>query len=106
MIFAFVIFMVARNVLGHAGFELHPKGWTRHPVLGWLTTTTHHDLHHAAVGCNYGLYFTWWDRLMGTEHPHYRQRFDEVVAGTVRADAGRAPRDSVRRTEILPGGPF
>ena len=106
VIFAFVIFRVVGNVVGHAGFELHPKGWVRHPVLGWLTTTTHHDLHHAALRCNYGLYFTWWDRLMGTEHPHYRQRFDAVVGDTVRVDVLRAERDCLRRSEILRGGPF
>ncbi len=35
----------------------------------------------AADGCNYGRYFTWWDRLMGTEHPQFRERFDEIVVG-------------------------
>jgi sterol desaturase/sphingolipid hydroxylase (fatty acid hydroxylase superfamily) len=36
-------------------------------------------LHHAQAGWNYGLYFTWWDRLMGTEHPEYYARFAEAV---------------------------
>jgi sterol desaturase/sphingolipid hydroxylase (fatty acid hydroxylase superfamily) len=35
----------------------------------------HHDIHHAAAQWNYGLYFTWWDRLIGTEHPDYQARF-------------------------------
>ena len=65
-----------------------------------------HDLHHAALRCNYDLYFTWWDRLMGTEHPHYRERFDAVVGDTVRVDVLRAERDCLRRSEILRGGPF
>jgi sterol desaturase/sphingolipid hydroxylase (fatty acid hydroxylase superfamily) len=49
------------------------------PLFDWLTTTTHHDLHHAQAGWNYGLYFTWWDRLMGTEHPEYHARFAAAV---------------------------
>ncbi|MEO8115092.1 MAG: hypothetical protein ABI655_11960, partial [Phenylobacterium sp.] len=24
---------------------------------------------------NFGLYFSWWDRWMGTEHPEYLARF-------------------------------
>lgn len=35
---------------------------------------THHDMHHANGNSNFGLYFTWWDRLMGTEHQDYVAR--------------------------------
>jgi sterol desaturase/sphingolipid hydroxylase (fatty acid hydroxylase superfamily) len=31
-------------------------------------------MHHEHAPRNFGLYFTWWDRLMGTEHPDYRMR--------------------------------
>jgi sterol desaturase/sphingolipid hydroxylase (fatty acid hydroxylase superfamily) len=34
-----------------------------------------------ASGYNYGLYFRWWDRLTGTEHPDYRRKFES--SGTV-----------------------
>lgn len=75
---------ILRNAWGHLGIELHPVWFADHPVFGLLTTTTHHDLHHAGrFDRNYGLYFTWWDRLMGTEHPRYRAIFREV--------AGRPP---------------
>ena len=49
------------------------------PMFDWMTTVTHHDLHHAQAGWNYGLYFTWWDRWMGTEHPQYHARFAAVA---------------------------
>jgi Delta7-sterol 5-desaturase len=71
--------MIVRNALGHSGYELMSKGWTRHPVLGLSTTITHHDMHHEKITGNYGLYFTWWDRLMGTEHSDYFERFDKAV---------------------------
>ena len=46
----------------------------------WITTTTHHDMHHGtSFNHNYGFYFTWWDRWMGTEHPRYREAFREVT---------------------------
>jgi len=72
---------IARNALGHSGFELAWSGFTRSPLTGWLTTTVHHDLHHSEGRYNFGLYFTWWDRMMGTEHPRYHERFEAVVAG-------------------------
>ena len=46
----------------------------RHPLLRWAATVTHHDLHHADARGNYALYFTWWDRWLGTLHPAYDTR--------------------------------
>ncbi|MGE0425203.1 MAG: sterol desaturase family protein [Reyranellaceae bacterium] len=74
----FLLIMIVRNVMGHAGVELHPAIFAPGRALGWITTTTHHDLHHQNGRWNYGLYFTWWDRLMGTEHPEYARRFHEA----------------------------
>jgi sterol desaturase/sphingolipid hydroxylase (fatty acid hydroxylase superfamily) len=71
----FMLHQIVRNTLGHSGYELFPARRDGRPVLDFLTTTTHHDIHHAQAGYNYGLYFTWWDRLMGTEHPDYYARF-------------------------------
>ena len=79
-LFAFMAFQIARNVMGHAGVEVHPPAMLRSPWLRWNNTTTHHDLHHQTGRYNFGLYFDWWDRLMGTEHPEYRQRFEAVTA--------------------------
>lgn len=81
VLITFLSIMILRNAMGHAGLELHPRGWAAHPVLRWITTTTHHDLHHGgSFNHNYGFYFTWWDKLMGTEHPHYVATFDRVTA--------------------------
>ena len=87
-IFIFLGHQIARNAIGHSGYELAWPGFTRSALTGWLTTTTHHDLHHSQGRYNYGLYFTWWDRWMGTEHPGYHEAF-EVVAGRKMGD-GRA----------------
>lgn len=87
VIFFFLVYMIVRNVMGHAGVELMPGSWL---AGGWgrvFTTTLHHDMHHAHGRCNYGLYFTWWDRLCGTEHPQYRERLHALAAsvGAVRS---------------------
>jgi sterol desaturase/sphingolipid hydroxylase (fatty acid hydroxylase superfamily) len=75
----FMLHQIVRNTLGHSGYELMPARADGRPMFDWLTTTTHHDMHHAQAGWNYGLYFTWWDRLMGTEHPEYHAKFAAVV---------------------------
>jgi sterol desaturase/sphingolipid hydroxylase (fatty acid hydroxylase superfamily) len=77
-ILVFVVHQLVRNVLGHSGIELFPRGASHSRRLGWLTMTTHHDLHHSRVHGNYGLYFTWWDRWMGTEIADYKAVFDAV----------------------------
>jgi len=76
----FMLHQIARNVIGHSGYELFPARRDGRPLFDWMTTVTHHDLHHAQAGWNYGPYFTWWDRWMGTEHPQYHARFADVAA--------------------------
>ena len=80
-VFAILFFIwhqMIRNVMAHAGSELFPAGWVDNPWTSWISTTTHHDLHHSS-GHNFGFYFTFWDRWMGTEHPRYRETFREVT---------------------------
>jgi sterol desaturase/sphingolipid hydroxylase (fatty acid hydroxylase superfamily) len=93
-VFIFLGHQIARNAIGHSGHELAWSGFTRSPLTAWLTTTTHHDLHHSEGRYNYGLYFTWWDRWMGTEHPRYHDRF-EAVATRTRKKAGAATREFI-----------
>ncbi len=75
----FLFYMTLLNVLGHLGFELFPKGFLDHKILRYHNTTTHHNMHHRYFHCNYGLYFNWWDRWMGTNHEKYKEKFDEVT---------------------------
>ncbi len=86
-LFLFMAFMIIRNVMGHAGVELMPRALADSRLFGWINATTHHDLHHSSFHYNYGLYFTWWDRLMGTEHPRYR----EQLRGSSEASATPGP---------------
>ncbi|MDY7098115.1 MAG: sterol desaturase family protein [Pseudomonadota bacterium] len=77
-IFLFLWHMIIRNVMAHTGHEIFPAGWVDNPLTDWISTTTHHDLHHSS-GHNYGFYFTFWDRWMGTEHPRYKEEFRKVA---------------------------
>ena len=78
-LFVFLAIMIVRNAMGHSGVEFHPRFWVDSP-LDLLTTVTHHDLHHQRFEGNYGLYFTWWDRLMSTELPEYKETFRKVTS--------------------------
>lgn len=84
-LFIFVTHMILRNALGHCGIEVFPICANGKPLFGWLTSVTHHDLHHSHGRWNMGLYFTWWDKWMGTEHPDYHERFAEVAPRVSRA---------------------
>jgi lathosterol oxidase len=80
-VFVFLAFMIVRNVLGHLSIELFSPGFARGRFSGWHTTATHHALHHRRFATNYGLYFTLWDRLMGTTDPHYEPTFERIASG-------------------------
>jgi sterol desaturase/sphingolipid hydroxylase (fatty acid hydroxylase superfamily) len=72
------LFQITLNVIGHLGFEMFPKGFTTGKLTKWANTSTHHNMHHSKVNCNYGLYFNIWDRLLGTNHKDYDKTFEEV----------------------------
>ncbi|MEM7360829.1 MAG: sterol desaturase family protein [Pseudomonadota bacterium] len=74
-----MLVQIFRNAIAHCGYEIFPRGWVQHPVLGIFTTVTHHDLHHEKSKGNYAFYFTFWDRVMGTEDPQYAARFDRAT---------------------------
>ena len=74
----FFLFQIFYNVYGHLGFEVYPKGFNKHWIGKWINTSTHHNLHHKHFDNSYGLYFTFWDRLMGTMAKQYDESFEEV----------------------------
>lgn len=80
--YAFALFMlwqISFNIAGHAGYEFYPHWFMRTPLRYILNTPTNHIMHHEKIRGNYGLYFNVWDRLMGTNHEEYENRFNEVT---------------------------
>lgn len=75
----FFILNNLNNIIGHCGFEIFPKNFTRHWLSKWITTSTHHHLHHSRGKYNYGLYFTWLDILFKTNNPNYESVYDKVI---------------------------
>jgi lathosterol oxidase len=78
--FVFFLVMIIYNVYGHLGYELYPKGFQRTRVGRWINTSVNHNQHHQHFKGNYGLYFLFWDRMLGTIRQDYEDRFDEVSA--------------------------
>ncbi|MDX2286852.1 MAG: sterol desaturase family protein [Bacteroidia bacterium] len=78
VVIAVQVFDMLNNVLAHLGYELYPQGWTRWPLLKYKTASTHHNMHHQLFDGNYGLYFTWWDKWMGTEFKDYESRHRQI----------------------------
>eukprot|EP00808_Paulinella_micropora_P002511 g6805.t1 len=51
----------------HTQHEILPDWVTHHWLFRLvLIDVKHHTDHHSYYNCNYGLYFVWWDKLMGT----------------------------------------
>jgi Delta7-sterol 5-desaturase len=77
-IIAFMFFMMVYNVYGHLGWELYPKGFSKNFIGKWLNTSVNHNQHHKHVQGNYGLYFLYWDRWMGTLRKDYEESYEEM----------------------------
>lgn len=79
---AFMLWQITFNVLGHTGYEFHPRALMDSWLKNVLNTPTNHIMHHEKMRGNYGLYFNIWDRLMRTNHADYETRFREVTSRT------------------------
>lgn len=70
--FVFGILEAIHTFYVHSGYQFSPKGLTRHWFFSNFASATHHNLHHQRTTVHYALYFTWWDRLLGSEFEDYR----------------------------------
>jgi sterol desaturase/sphingolipid hydroxylase (fatty acid hydroxylase superfamily) len=86
-----VSYNMINNISGHLGYEIVPLNLHRHWLLKYSNTVTHHELHHAKVKCNYGLYFNIWDRWMKTNHPDNEKTFMQVQEEIQHASAISRP---------------
>lgn len=68
--------MTLSAIVNHLGYEVLPSNRFGRWMGQWLVTGTHHAEHHKYFRTNYGLFFTFWDRVLKTEDP----RFDRELA--------------------------
>ncbi|MCU0419774.1 MAG: sterol desaturase family protein [Cyclobacteriaceae bacterium] len=74
----FLLLMTVYNVYGHLGFELYPRWFATSRIGKWVNTSVNHNQHHHYFKGNYGLYFLWWDRWMGTLRADYHKEYERV----------------------------
>ncbi len=81
-LFAFYSFMFYINMWGHTSYEFWHKDLLTHKILKHLNTPTHHNLHHKYHKANFSIYYNFWDKLCGTNHPEYENHYRTVKAKT------------------------
>ena len=81
----FFIFQIAYNVYGHLGFEIYPKGFHKTWFGRWVNTSVSHNQHHSRFSGNYGLYFLFWDRVMGTLRTDYDAVYEQATGEASKA---------------------
>jgi Delta7-sterol 5-desaturase len=67
LLIGLLMLMTVTAVMNHSGWEMLPPGFLHGPVGRHLISATHHSLHHTRFDANFGLYFRFWDKLMGTD---------------------------------------
>jgi Delta7-sterol 5-desaturase len=65
-VFFFGTWMTFFNVLVHTGYDILPFWNQKHWFWKWWNSPRDHNLHHSSGKWNYGLYFRFWDKMMGT----------------------------------------
>ncbi len=78
----FVVFtwlLIIRIIYGHNGHEGSTLKREKIGLYRILSTPTHHEMHHTRPNSNYGLWFVFWDQLMGTENKSYYKELKQNI---------------------------
>jgi Delta7-sterol 5-desaturase len=75
--------MTVWAVLNHLGLDRLPLWFPHHWLGKWFIGPAHHSIHHLKYTLHYGLYFTFWDSLLGTDDPNYEKKFNQHLTGKV-----------------------
>jgi Delta7-sterol 5-desaturase len=68
--------MTVWAVLNHLGVDRLPTAFPHHWFGRWFIGPAHHSVHHRKYSHHYGLYFTFWDKWLGTQDPSYAPQFE------------------------------
>ncbi|HEY0654749.1 MAG TPA: sterol desaturase family protein [Chryseosolibacter sp.] len=86
-----LLIMTVSAVINHAGVEIFPGYFAKHPIGKWLIGSTHHDIHHKEFKTNYGLYLSFWDKWMKTESENFERQFERNKAGVSQSRSPHRP---------------
>lgn len=79
VLLAYLTFMTISAIINHLGFEVLPQNGFGQWLGRWLITGTHHAQHHRYFRTNYGLFFTIWDKVFGTEDSRYETELSRLT---------------------------
>ncbi len=65
-------------VLTHLGLDRLPAVFPHHLLGRWVIGPAHHSIHHLKYTVHYGLYFTFWDKLFGTQDSSYATQMNRT----------------------------
>lgn len=74
---AVLITMTIWAVLNHLGLDRLPLTFPHHWLGKWFIGPAHHAIHHLKYTQHYGLYFTFWDKLLGTQDPEFDRKLSD-----------------------------
>lgn len=76
-LFFLLVLMTVSATINHLNIEIYP-GWMARTGIGkWVIGATHHSQHHKYYTKNFGLYFTFYDRILQTESTDFETVFLE-----------------------------
>jgi lathosterol oxidase len=76
--------MTISSVINHLDIEIYPHSFNKNFIGRWIIGATHHSLHHKQFKYNYGLYFTFWDKIKKTESPVFKELFESTTRKAAR----------------------
>ena len=83
---AVVLVMTLGALIHHFGFRLFEDSAFGRWLGSWMVGPMHHWMHHRKYTAHYSLYFTFWDKVMGTQQEGYEEILSRpAVKGVVGA---------------------
>jgi len=67
VLIAILLTMSTWGMGNHLGFQIVPDSFISRHLGQWFIGSAHHLVHHRKITCHYGLYFTFWDQVLGTQ---------------------------------------
>jgi Delta7-sterol 5-desaturase len=74
---AVLMTMTIWAVINHLGIDQLSLSFPHHWLGRWVIGSAHHSVHHLKYTVHYGLYFTFWDKLCGTQDLNYEKKLDQ-----------------------------
>ena len=73
--------MTLTAITNHLGFEILPHNMFGLKLGRHIVSGVHHGQHHRFFSTNFGLFFTWWDKICKTENKNFEKHFMTVTRG-------------------------